>query len=175
MKKDGEVWRPIEGEEDYWVSNMGRVRYKDKLRKIAIDKDGYCICYIGKLRKKVHRLVGFAFIPNPDPEHRTVIDHIDSDKTNNHVSNLHWVTVKENTQAAYDNNLIDLSGNYDCLAIDQEGNAVLYKSQAIAAKELDVNVKSVSDAARGKIPHIKGYRFMRVKTFVDRSDWDGKK
>ena len=44
--------------------------------------------------KMVHRLVGEAFIPNPDslPE----INHKDSDTTNNKVSNLEWVTSSNN-------------------------------------------------------------------------------
>ena len=42
----------------------------------------------------VHRIVAQTFIENPDnlPE----VDHKDRNKTNNNVSNLHWVTRSEN-------------------------------------------------------------------------------
>lgn len=40
-------------------------------------------------------MVAIAFILNPD--NKPCIDHIDTDKTNNHVDNLHWVTYSENS------------------------------------------------------------------------------
>ncbi len=42
----------------------------------------------------VHRLVAKYFIPNPD--HKREVNHIDRNKFNNDISNLEWVTPKEN-------------------------------------------------------------------------------
>ena len=42
----------------------------------------------------MHRLVATAFIPNPDnlPE----VNHKDKNKSNNHIDNLEWTSMREN-------------------------------------------------------------------------------
>ena len=62
-------------------------------------KTGYMqVCLVSEDGKKkyrlVHRLVGLAFIDNP--ESAPQINHKDCDKTNNDVSNLEWCTASEN-------------------------------------------------------------------------------
>lgn len=51
---------------------------------------------VNKVRKccYVHRLVAQAFIPNP--EGKKEVHHIDSNRANNALSNLMWVTRIEN-------------------------------------------------------------------------------
>lgn len=49
--------------------------------------------------KLVHRLVAEAFLHSDDPE--AIVNHKDLDKTNNDISNLEWVTHKENTLHAW--------------------------------------------------------------------------
>ena len=51
------------------------------------------VCIKGKTYH-VHRLIAETFLPNP--ENKPYIDHIDRNRANNDVSNLRWVTVKEN-------------------------------------------------------------------------------
>ena len=48
----------------------------------------------------MHRLAGFAFISNPDPETHTVIDHINSNKVDYRVANLRWSTLKGNSKGS---------------------------------------------------------------------------
>ena len=43
-----------------------------------------------------HRLVAKQFIPNPDPEHLTQVDHCNHDKTDYHLSNLRYVSPSDN-------------------------------------------------------------------------------
>ena len=95
-----ELWQPVKGYEGlYEVSDQGRVRRATtkRLLKPRI-QSGYSIFTLYKNSKRfgtgVHRLVALAFIPNP-LELETV-DHIDNDPANNHVSNLQWMTRKDN-------------------------------------------------------------------------------
>ena len=59
------------------------------------DRYGYLYVTIKGRHKKVHRLVAEAFLENKDE--KPCIDHIDRNKLNNHVSNLRFVTHKENS------------------------------------------------------------------------------
>jgi hypothetical protein len=97
-----EEWRDIEGYEGlYQVSSFGNVRSKQNqtYRSLAKDSDGYYYVVLWKNDKKknksVSRLVGKAFIQNP--ENKPVIDHIDRCKTNNTLLNLRWATYSENS------------------------------------------------------------------------------
>ena len=88
--------------------------------------DGYiCVCLSGNTKIKmfrIHRLVAFAFIPVPErlkhiPVKTLQINHIDSNRQNNHTSNLEWCTHLENQQHSWMNgrenktpNIIKLRG-----------------------------------------------------------------
>lgn len=100
-----EIWKTIEDYPNYMVSNMGRVKAinwhregKEKEMKPYTTYKGYLRLRLTKNGKskqfQIHRLVAEAFIPNPD--NKPQIDHINTDKTDNRVENLRWVTNKEN-------------------------------------------------------------------------------
>ena len=99
-----ERWKDIEGYDGmYQVSDLGRVRSRKSgewmVRKSVKNKDGYLTVCLFKDNKVngffVHRLVASAFIPNSD-ETKTIINHINEDKTDNRVSNLEWCDRKYN-------------------------------------------------------------------------------
>ena len=46
---------------------------------------------------RFHRLLALAFIPNPDPINNILVDHIYRNVHNNSISNLRWMTAKENS------------------------------------------------------------------------------
>lgn len=84
----------------YQISDEGQVysiRSK-KYLKPRRDKDGYLLVNLYKDKKqytrKVHRLVAEAFLENP--EGKKEVNHIDCHRENNCVTNLEWVTHREN-------------------------------------------------------------------------------
>lgn len=77
------------------VSYLGK---KPRILKYTKDKDGYrYVVLCGDTIREtiyIHRLVAKTFVPNPD--NKLEVNHIDLNKENNSVSNLEWVTHKEN-------------------------------------------------------------------------------
>jgi len=87
-----EIWKDVAGwEGSYQVSTYGRVKSlkygKERILKPNKNSSGYLTVslYIeGKtFSKVVHRLVAIAFVPNHD--NKCDVNHIDEDKTNNHL------------------------------------------------------------------------------------------
>lgn len=110
-----EVWKPVVGFEDrYQISNLGNLKSNDylihycngktELRKGTVRKanisNGYRTFLLVKetgekrINMKASRMVARAFIPNP--ENKPCVDHIDTNKLNDSVCNLRWVTHSEN-------------------------------------------------------------------------------
>ena len=95
-----EIFSIIEGFDNYAISNLGRVINitTERILKPQLSTKGYYyikLCQNGvKKHLKIHRLIGIAFIENP--ESKECIDHIDNNRLNNNILNLRWATYSEN-------------------------------------------------------------------------------
>jgi hypothetical protein len=99
-------------------------------RVVLIDAEG--------TRKQwlVHRLVGIAYLPNP--QKLPFINHINGDTTDNRVDNLEWCSPQENTAHAYVNGWVKQP--------NQKGEA---NSQAKVTTEQVKQVRLMSESGLG--------------------------
>lgn len=114
IRLEGEEWRDVVGYEGlYKVSSFGRVASMcmrlrrgnngtffrgPKILSLIKMKNGYYVVTLVKDSKTtsmyVHRLVAMAFIPNSN--NYPQVDHLDTNRTNNHASNLKWCSNSQN-------------------------------------------------------------------------------
>ena len=93
-----EIWKDIPGYAGlYQISNAGRIRAYSKMRgpvllrpknlQSRVNKHGYLqktlVNENGRKTWDIHRLVALTFIPNP--ENKSCVDHINTNRTDNRV------------------------------------------------------------------------------------------
>ena len=95
----------------YWINDQGEIYNKNTGNKISqkIERDGYVRVSLmkksgGTTYLQLHRIYMMAFKPIENME-KLQVNHIDGNKQNNCLSNLEWVTPKENIHHAIKTNL----------------------------------------------------------------------
>lgn len=124
-----EIWKFIQGFENYLISNFGRVKNlsynsmnKEQILKPMKNTSGYLYISLYKngIRKNflIHKLVAEYFLDNPLnlPE----INHKDENKLNNHVDNIEYCDRKYNNN--YGNRIKLVSK--PVLQYDLDGNLI---------------------------------------------------
>ena len=106
--EDNECWIDMDRFPNHQLSTYGRVRNKKTghILKPFPDRYGYLRLSVGNVDNVyIHQLMGEYFF-GPKPFHNSQINHINTDRTDNHVLNLEWVTPRENILwAKYKGNL----------------------------------------------------------------------
>jgi CDP-glycerol glycerophosphotransferase (TagB/SpsB family) len=113
LEEDQEIWKDILGYEGiYQISSLGRVKslrretyngkgyfnINEKFLKQRTTTKGYYSYSLTKNNKTIdflsHRLIAVAFIDNPS--NKRTVNHKDSVRNNNSISNLEWASYREN-------------------------------------------------------------------------------
>ncbi len=191
MNKIKEEWVDIIGWEDYYeISNLGRIKSKkrvvdSKCGKLRVVKStilslfvnscgytGVLLSKKGKQRKTttLHRLLALHFIPNPLS--LAEVNHKDTNKKNNRLSNLEWVTKAENIRHAKANGLYKNNWRNSVASIEKQKIKIVqyslswdkikeWESIRAAARELKCSHSQIQFCLKGKkgISQVHGYRF----------------
>lgn len=172
-----EIWKAIEGTKGFIeVSNEGRVRSllrgTPRILKTSIDSKGYHRIRVTIEREKkgfkLHREVAKAFIPNP--YNKPQVNHKDGNKNNNSVSNLEWVTNKENVHHAIKNGMWvsviegskreNESRKKPILAYRVKGDYPCTRYYgSINEAEREIGSRHITDVLKGKRKQVKGWSF----------------
>lgn len=173
-----EEWKDIKDFPNYAVSTEGRVKdTKRNIFKYQRDNEGYREVELYKngkrYRKRVHRLVAEAFIPNP--ENKEDVNHIDGCKCNNCLKNLEWATRSENMLHAYRTGLAHRSPKAGMQKGMKNPNAGKprtkvrivetgeeFKSVSECARAINGNDRHIHDCFSGKQHTHRGYHFERI-------------
>ena len=156
-----EIWKDIKEYEGlYQVSNLGRVKRvtTGRILKGRKNTTGYLqigLCKKGiRDSKLIHRLVTETFIPNP--ENKAEVNHIDENKTNNMISNLEWVTAKENSNHGTRNERMSIP----IIATNiKTGESKEFYGSSECARQLGIHVSHICNVLKGRRNHTGGYTF----------------
>lgn len=174
-----EIWKGIKGYEQYYqVSNLGRVRtisrlikrngkgdfiLKARILKQQVSTKGYwnvrvCVDSVQKTLS-VHRQIGFAFIPNP--ENKPQINHKNTIKSDNSITNLEWVTNAENQAHA-----IRMGITKDKSLGEKNGRATLTESDV-----RDIRYAIYKGVARKFLPQVYNLKYTTICKVVTGELW----
>lgn len=160
------IWKVVKGYEEYYeVSDMGDVRSKDRwvnnngtmeYRKGRILKSKDCkgykivaLCKDGNPKNfRVARLVAEAFIPNPD--NKPYIDHINTIRTDDCVTNLRWVTREENMNNPLTKQHCAESKGKKIKVFFSNGLNNTFDSIVDAAKKLNITRQTIYRSIKGE-------------------------
>jgi hypothetical protein len=167
--EEPELWEPIKGYKNFYVSNMGRV-YNAKTENI-VGTDGKAEYLTVSLSedgvsktKTVHRLVAEAFCPKPADSKVVpmIVDHINRNKHDNRASNLRWVTYSQNSK----NKVVTVKREGKTTPIVDLTFGDIYESESEAAKYLGVDQGVIGTCIKTHRPYKKHY-FAKISEVPD--------
>lgn len=155
----------------YKISRKGVVignRYKQPIKQYIINS-GYVAVGVTKDGSNKHttvtlsRLLALAWISNPDPEHLSDVDHIDNNRLNNNLSNLRWVSHRDNLVKDHRRQLMKRANGRPIKKLNDDGSYMVYNSIKEAAELNHLSNTSVAGSANGTLHLNKPYHFIFAK------------
>lgn len=140
--------------EDYTITKDGTVinNHTGRVVKPQMNGTGYYRVSIGGKLRFVHRLVAEKYIPNP--ENKPQVNHKDGNKANNCVSNLEWVTNRENSIHALNNGWMRIEEKHQFAKLTRKQVAFIKSHDEMSRKELaelfNISQRTISDIRNGK-------------------------
>lgn len=163
---DGEIWHKFTKNkylDGMKYSNYGRIMFKTGATTYGTNTaSGYLSTSINRKSYLIHRIIAFEMYESQYIEckkrcrenEEPVVDHIDNNKTNNHIENLQWLTPCENTlKEKY-----KIESPVICLDV-KSGNIYKFQSQKKAAFILNISCASISAVCLSNKSHANGYIF----------------
>lgn len=153
-----EIWKTIQYEDRYEVSSLGRIRniQTQHIKSIRYDRDGYprVTLYPSGKTYTIHRLIMTTFHERKEwLEH---VNHINHDRGNSILSNLEWVSAKENVRHMHSHGRnADINGSRNPMAKLTQSDVIVIR----------YSLYPYSDAAIARMYNVASETIRRVRTF----------
>lgn len=153
----------------YKVSRKGIVigsRYKRPIKQY-VNNCGYVVVNVtkdgsnAKTTVTLSRLLALTWIPNP--HNLSDVDHVDNDRLNNSLSNLAWVSHRDNLVKDHRRQLMRRANGRPIKRLNDDGSYVLYNSIKEAAEANHLSNTSIAGSANGTLHLNKPFYFSFVK------------
>lgn len=168
--------------EKYSIKENGEItnNKSGKTMKAYINKGYYKVnLHVNGVKEVVllHRMLGFAFIPNP--ENKKFMNHKDGNKLNNDLTNLEWVTQSENAKHAWDTGLnktgresirkVGLSNkgkaSHKTKKVINTETGEIFESSKVIAEKTGIKYPYINQLLNGKRSNNTPYRYYLSSTF----------
>jgi hypothetical protein len=157
--------------DSYEISSYGRVRNTNTQNFLVQHTSSGYVRFglytrdLKRIRCHCHKLVAYFFIKKID-DPKMVVNHIDKNKLNNHVSNLEWVTSSENTTHSM--------GKKVC-KINKDTGQILYtyESGTYAANSIGATKAAISRCCNNKSKTSFGFIWKFLEVIIDEMIDDG--
>lgn len=165
---DCEQWRYLSTYKCH-VSDKGCVKVNGKILRVTKLSSGYCLVTIDQKLKSVHRLVAEAYLSNFSKD--LVVNHIDSNPSNNCVENLECVTQSRNILHAYATGSLVKKKKLSVIQVDYLCNIVgSYESLVAAQGSTGFSRGGISDAIRDGVSYGRYRWFSCYEDYVKAKD-----
>lgn len=119
------------------------------------------------IRFKIHRVVAKLYVPNPDPETKDCVNHINGDRMDARAVNLEWCTYTENNQHAIDTGLIPLTKKAVIRYNLDTGDVKTYESIKVASEKTGINDGLICHVLSGARKSAGGYDWCYLEDQVN--------